>query len=167
MTVTTTAELVPVPAAEAESFDTFYARMWPSMARLAHLVAGSAALGEEVAQDAFLGLQQRWGSVERPEAYVRTAVVNRARTAARRAARERPDDDLPEPPRADLSPESDVVWTFLRRLPARQRAAVVLRYYDDLPDRQIAQLLGCREATVRSLIHRALARLREVLPHDR
>ena len=166
MTVTTTAELVSVTAAEAESFDTFYARLWPSMARLAHLVAGSAALGEEVAQDAFLGLQQRWASVDHPEAYVRTAVINRARTAARRAARERPDHDLPEPS-ADLSPESDVVWTFLRRLPVRQRAAVVLRFYDDLPDAQIAQLLGCREATVRSLIHRALARLREVLPRDR
>ena len=131
------------------------------MARLAHLVTGSAALGEEVTQDAFLGLQQRWGSVEQPDAYVRSAVVNRARSAGRRARREQPG---PVPDRGrDLTPETDAVWDVLRRLPQRQRAAVVLRFYEDRPDDEIAALLGCRPATVRSLIHRALARLEGAL----
>ena len=63
----------------------------------------------------------------------------------------------------DLTPSTDAVWNELRRLPDRQRAAVVLRYYEDLADDDIAQLLGCRPATVRSLLHRALARLGEVI----
>ena len=146
---------------EVETFDACYRRLWPPMARLAHLVTGSAALGEEVAQDAFLGLQQRWGSVEQPDAYVRSAVLNRARSAGRRAQRERP-GEVPEHGR-DLTPEADAVWDVLRRLPQRQRAAVVLRFYADLPDDEIAALLGCRPATVRSLIHRALARLEGAL----
>lgn len=146
---------------EVETFEACYRRLWPGMVRLAHLVCGSEALGEEVAQDAFLGLQQRWHDVERPEAYLRSAVLNRARTAGRRAVRERP-GELPERG-VDLTPETDAIWGVLRRLPERQRAAVVLRFYEDLPDDAIAELLGCRPATVRSLIHRALARLEEVL----
>ena len=146
---------------EVETFDACYRRLWPAMARLAHLVTGSAALGEEVAQDAFLGLQQRWGSVEQPDAYVRSAVLNRARSAERRASRERP-GDVPEHGR-DLTPETDAVWDVLRRLPQRQRTAVVLRFYEDRPDDEIATLLGCRPATVRSLIHRALTRLEGAL----
>ena len=91
-------------------------------------------------------------------------MLNRARTAGRRAARERP---ATVPERAlDLTPTTDAVWDVLRRLPERQRAAVVLRFYEDRPDDEIAALLGCRPATVRSLIHRALARLEEVI-HDR
>lgn len=148
--------------AGSETFEECYRRLWPGMVRLAHLVAGSEALGEEVAHHAFLGLQQRWGSVEQPEAYVRSAVLNRARTAARRAVRERP--GLPAgDPGVDLTPETDAVWAVLRRLPERQRAAVVLRFYEDLPDEEVAALLGCRPATVRSLVHRALSRLEEVL----
>jgi RNA polymerase sigma factor (sigma-70 family) len=146
---------------EVESFEACYRRLWPSMVRLAHLVSGSVAVGEEVVQDAFLGLQQRWGDVEHPEAYVRSAVLNRARTAGRRAGRERP-GVVPDTGR-DLTPETDAVWEVLRRLPERQRAAIVLRFYEDRPDDEIAALLGCRPATVRSLIHRALTRLEGVL----
>jgi RNA polymerase sigma-70 factor (sigma-E family) len=150
-----------VVMSEVESFDACYRRLWPAMVRLAHLVCGSAAVAEEVVQDAFLGLQQRWGHVEHPEAYVRSAVLNRARTAGRRARRERP-GTVPEVAR-DLTPETDAVWDVLRRLPERQRAAVVLRFFEDRSEAEIASLLGCRPATVRSLIHRALARLQEVL----
>jgi RNA polymerase sigma factor (sigma-70 family) len=146
---------------QIETFEACYRRLWPQMVRLAHLVCGSEALGEEVVQDAFLGLQQRWHDVERPEAYVRSAVLNRARTAGRRSWRERP-GDVPERG-LDLTPETDAVWGVLRTLSERQRAAVVLRFYEDLPDDEIARLLGCRPATVRSLVHRALARLQEVL----
>ena len=98
---------------EVESFEACDRRLWPSMVRLAHLVSGSVAVGEEVAQD--------------------------------------------------LTPETDAVWDVLRRLPELQRAAVVLRFYEDRPDDEIAELLGCRPATVRSLIHRALTRLQGVL----
>ena len=158
--------MVPLPVAARlmgveSDFDACYRRLWPGMVRLAHLVSGSEALGEEVAQDAFLGLQQHWDTVEHPDAYVRSAVLNRARTAARRASRERL-GEVPDRPR-DLSPETDAVWDVLRRLPDRQRAAVVLRFYEDLPEVEIARLLGCRPGTVKSLLHRALARLKGVV----
>lgn len=146
---------------DVETFEGCYRRLWPGMVRLAHLVCGSESVGEEIAQEAFLALRQRWDDVADPDAYVRSAVINRARTASRRAARERP-GAVPERG-LDLTPETDAVWHVLRRLPERQRAAVVLRYYEDLPDPEVAELLGCRPATVRSLIHRALARLEEVL----
>jgi RNA polymerase sigma factor (sigma-70 family) len=58
-------------------------------------------------------------------------------------------------------PELDETWDMLRRLPDRQRIALVLRFYEDLPEREIADLLGCRPGTVKSLIHRGLARVRK------
>ena len=64
---------------------------------------------------------------------------------------------------AVTSLETDETWSALARLPARRRAAVVLRYYADLPLAEIAQVLGCRTGTVKSMLHRALNDLREVL----
>ena len=81
------------------------------------------------------------------------------------AAREDPDivDGVAEQGRAD---DADVLGTALATLPYRQRAALVLRYYSDLPDAEIAVALGCRPGTVASLVHRGLERLREVVDHD-
>jgi RNA polymerase sigma factor (sigma-70 family) len=90
--------------------------------------------------------------------YVRTAVVNRCRSWGRRRRLEherRPAPSEPTPFHADE------LWDALLRLDPRRRAAVVLRFYLDLPDTEIAELLGCRRATVRTSIHRALRTLRQ------
>src|SRR5262249_59682390 len=100
-------------------------------------------------------------------AYRRRAVINEyLRTRRLRSSGEVVTDRIPEQP-VPSSPEDQIadrvqLWAALGALSARQRAALVLRYYEDLPDHQIAILLGCREATVRSLASRGLAGLRQL-----
>jgi RNA polymerase sigma factor (sigma-70 family) len=123
---------------------------------------GSREVAEDVVQDAFIRVASSWERVQSPVAYLRTAVVNGARDHARRAERaaalrdRAPDPVLP----AELSP----MWELIQDLPDRQRHAVVLRFYLDLDFKQIADLLGCRSATARSLVRRALISLREDYP---
>jgi RNA polymerase sigma-70 factor (sigma-E family) len=129
--------------------------------RLAYLLTGSRAVAEDVVQDAFVQLHRRWDSVRAPAPYLRTSVVNGCRMHHRRNSREQARfADLV----ADVvQPETPVVLDALAHLPYRQRAALVLRYYEDRPEAEIADLLGCRPATVRSLVHRGLAALREAM----
>lgn len=143
------------------SFDGLFAARRVPMVRLATLLVGSAAIAEEVVQDAFVAVSERWDTVDRPDAYLRTSVVNgcagvlRRRTIEQRyrAARlEVADSELPEQV-IDLR-------TALDRLTDRQRLVVVLRYFADLRDEEIAEALGVRPGTVRSLAHRAIAALR-------
>jgi RNA polymerase sigma factor (sigma-70 family) len=131
------------------------------LARLACLLTGSTLVAEDVVQDAFVQLQLRWDTVERPGAYLRTAVVNGCRGYHRRLRRERASY-------ADLVstatlPETPIVLDVLGKLPYRQRAALVLRFYEDRSDEEIAALLDCRPATVRSHIRRGLQAMRKVL----
>jgi RNA polymerase sigma factor (sigma-70 family) len=139
----------------------FRARRDPSI-RLAVFLVGDVTLAEELVQDAFLEVTRRWHELDNPAGYLRTTVVNRCRNHRRRLALvgRRP---VPPPPLVTEAPELDELWSVLARLPARRRAAVVLRYYEDLPIAEIARLLGCREGTVSSLLHRGLADLRKVL----
>ena len=147
----------PSPAWEPGLVDLYRDRYGP-MVRLAYLLTGSNEVAEELVQDAFVRVHRAWDRAASPPAYLRTTVVNLCRSHHRRrrleiSRRPRPDDD------AVLV--ADELWDALARLPHRHRAALVLRFYEDLPDRDIAALLGCREATVRSSIHRGLARLRK------
>lgn len=128
--------------------------------RLAYLLTGSDDVAVDVAQDAFVALHRKWDSVADPRAYVRRSVVNGATSWKRRQARKR---SLPIPPIADAELDADELGDVLARLPARQRAAVVLRYYDQCSHDDIAQTLGCRPGTVGSLLNRALATLKEEL----
>jgi RNA polymerase sigma factor (sigma-70 family) len=73
----------------------------------------------------------------------------------------------PPPEIAQEGPELDELWSVLARLPERRRAALVLRYYEDLPVNEIARLLGCRPGTVSSLLHRGLADVKEFVGHGR
>ena len=129
--------------------------------RLATLLVGSPAIAEAVVQEAFASVRERWADLERPDAHLRTSVVNgctgilRRRTIEQRyrAARiEVADSELPEQ-LIDLRGALD-------RLTDRQRLVVVLRHFADLPDEEIAEALDSRPATVRSLAYRALAALR-------
>jgi RNA polymerase sigma factor (sigma-70 family) len=105
---------------------------------------------------------RRWDQLDNPAGFLRTVLVNRCRNHRRRlgVGRRR----LPPPPRLTVEdPDLDETWQTLAALPERRRAALVLRYYEDLPVHEIAVLLGCRPGAVSSLLHRGLADLRKVL----
>ncbi len=146
---------------ESVSFERFYADRYAWGVRLARDLTGDAAVAEELAQEAFIAVRRRFDSVDHPAAYLRAAIVNSTRSYGRRRALER----RHTPPATDPSTPDHLVELadVLNRLPLRQRSAIVLRYLEGLDDEEIAGLLGCRRSTVRSLIHRGLQGLREVL----
>ncbi len=146
---------------EAVTFERFYADRYAWAVRLARDLTGDAAVAEELAQEAFIAVRRRFADVDHPASYLRAVIVNAARSYGRRRLLERrhapsaPDPSTPE----HLVELADV----LNGLPLRQRSAIVLRYLEGLDDDEIAGLLGCRRSTVRSLVHRGLHDLREVL----
>lgn len=145
------------------SFDEVFAAARAPMVRIAFLIIGSRAVAEEIAQDAFAGLFTRFDKVDNPTAYVRTAVVRGAVSWKKRRAMET--DRLArvaEPGPTGIG-ETDTTWDALRALRPERRAVLVLRYYEDLSHAQIADLLGCPVATVRTRLHRGLSDLRKEL----
>ncbi|MEP9363964.1 SigE family RNA polymerase sigma factor [Nocardioides sp. CN2-186] len=152
-----------------EEFDEFFRATWPRLFRTAYAVAGDAASAEDALQVAYARAYASWRrirSVDHPEAYVRRIVVNEIIGTRRRGwwQRERPHAS-PEPPGSVASPELGVVdraavWEAVRTLPPRQRAVIVLRYYEDLSEQEIAAALGCSAGTVKSQASAALANLR-------
>ena len=139
-------------------FEDFYAERWPYAFRLAALMTHDAEAGADIAQDVFANMSRRWATIDRPDAYLQRAVTNASsnwRRSGRRAAGKlhllvaRGPDDVPFDGLADA----------VARLPFRQRAVVVLRYYADMSEAEIALALDCRPGTVKSLSARALASL--------
>jgi RNA polymerase sigma factor (sigma-70 family) len=151
----------PRPAsASCGDIEQLYRSRSAAMVSLAFLLTGSRQAAQDVVHDAFVELHRRWDMIAEPEAYLRRAVVNRSNSLLRRRAVRR-DARLDRPGVAVDHP--DELWDALGRLTARRRAAVVLRFYADVSDEEAAELLGVRPATVRSLVHRALEDLREVV----
>jgi RNA polymerase sigma-70 factor (sigma-E family) len=149
------------------SFDDFVVARGHSLTKLAHLLSHDRGEAEDLVQDTLASAYARWHKVERaeyPEAYVRRMMVNRHISLWRRhRGRVQLRHVLPERSLPDPSATSDLslaLRDIVRTLPAKQRAAVVLRYYADYADADIADALGCSEATVRSQISRALTTLR-------
>ncbi len=144
-----------------------YVRHAPDALRLAYLLTGDRALAEDLVQEAFARLVGRLVHLRRSDAfpaYLRQMVVNLSRMHFRRRRVERAFLDrhrerAPEPGSPDIDLQQDL-WSAVQRLPERQRAAIVLRYYEDLPEHQIADLLRCRPGTVRSLLSRGMQTLR-------
>ena len=140
----------------------------PALLRTAYLLTGNAVAAEELVQDTLVHLYSRWERVEAadvPLAYVRRSLANSFVTQKRRpSSREHAVAELPD--RADgrdafaRVSDRDELWGLLSTLPERQRAALVLRYFHDQSDAEIAESLDCRLGTVRSLISRGLATLR-------
>ena len=137
-----------------------YEREWAPLLRLAYLLVGARTVAEDLVQDAFLRLHAAWARVDDPLAYVRTCVVNGARDHHRHRAVV---DRTPVPRAEAVVDRPDELGHVLAGLPVRQHAALGLRYHLDLSDEAIAAALGCRPSTVRSLLRRGLARLREEL----
>ena len=141
-------------------FTAFYRAAWPNAVRLAALLVQDARVAEDLAQEAFTRVFPKWSRVENPEAYLRVAVVNACRTWQTRRATERAKLPLVVGDAfADLA--FDTLADAVAALPYRQRAALVLRYHLGLSEAEIAEALGCRPGTVKSLTSRALAALRK------
>jgi RNA polymerase sigma factor (sigma-70 family) len=137
-----------------------YAEEADRLRRVAYLMVGRREAAEEIVHDAFARTYGRWASIDNPGGYLRTTVVNLCVAWQRRATMERErtprPDRLHEPP-----PELDEMWALLQGLPPDLRAVLVLRFYEDLPDDEIARVVGCARATVRTRVHRAIRQLRE------
>jgi RNA polymerase sigma-70 factor (sigma-E family) len=137
-----------------------------ALTRFAYVLCGDRGLAEDLVQDTYVSLLRRYGGdlpLDAPMAYARRAVVNaNVSRGRRRSSTELASGDLPDQPvEMVTSDEQDAMWRALAVLPHRQRAVLVLRYYVDLADREIAKVLGASEGTVRSLAARAFAALRD------
>ena len=149
-----------------------FAEFAPGAIRLAYLLTGDRPLAEDVVQEAFVRVGGRLRHLRDPEGfgpYLRRTVVNLVRTEFRRRRLQRRHDALERPePASDLAGlgailERDRLRAALLQLSARQRAAIVLRFYEDLSEREVADILGVRPGTVGSLVSRGLAILRASL----
>jgi RNA polymerase sigma-70 factor (sigma-E family) len=167
MTVTSGASGTPDTTADADDFAAFVAARSQALLRTACLLTGNWATAEDLLQTALAKTYLRWDSVRRhgaAEAYVRRVLVTTWATWWRRRWRgEVPTERLPDAAGPDAGHAYDdrqPLWAALAELPRKQRAVVVLRYYEDLPDVEVARVLGCSEQTVRSQCSRALAKLR-------
>ena len=148
------------------AFGEFYAGEYQRMVRVAYLVTGSNETAQDVVQDSFVGVWRRWEQLRDPSGYLYRSVVNGCRSHHRRVAREQRSRSVNGPvwsasPAAPMVPNELV--DALASLPHRQRAALVLRFYDDLSEVETAAVLGCRPGTVGSLVHRGLAQLKRVI----
>ena len=150
--------IVPVEVVVREPFDTLYHREFAGLVRLAMVLVDNQEQAEEVVQDAFAALYLKYKLVSTPLPYVRASVLNGSRKVLRRRMLMR---RLPAEPQADGALVYNHVIDAVRRLPARKRAAVVLRYELQLTDAEIAETLKVPIGTVKSTLHRAIARLRE------
>lgn len=142
-----------------------------ALLRFAYLLTGDGYLAEDLTQEALVRAHRRWSAIERdnPEPYLRKTIVRqylswrRRRSSTETVIADFPDRPDPSTP-ADRVVERDEMWSMLLTLPRAQRAVLVLRYYEDLTDADIADVLGCSESTVRVHAFKALKRLRTTCP---
>ena len=155
-----------------EAIATLYATHYTTLVRTGGLLLNNFGEGEEVAQEAFVRLYAAWGRIEQPEhalPYQRATVVNLARSRLRgravvRRHRVEPEAPAPSPEHAVLDAhDRRAMLATLRRLPARQREAVILRYYGELHEAEVAQAMGISPGAVKSHLHRGLAALAQEL----
>jgi RNA polymerase sigma-70 factor (sigma-E family) len=149
-----------------------YTSHWASLVRLVTMLTRDSSVAEEIVQDAFVALHRRWSGLADPGAaagYLRTSVVNGARSAMRHrdVAERHRQPGPPEPAgpeeRAVRRTEDARVMAALRTLSRRQQEVLVLRYYGDFSEQEIAVALGLSKGSVKSHAHRALSALRAAL----
>lgn len=156
------------------TFEEFAVSQLPAVLKFAAVLAGDRATAEDLAQEVLARAYARWDKIvclDRPEFYVRKMILNEFLSWHRRSARQiraigaaaQTATTAPDP--AQAYTERQALLTELAKLPRRQRAVLVLRYYEDRGDAEIADLLGCSPGTVRGYASRALATLRiEISP---
>jgi len=145
------------------NFTEFFELASPYMVRLGYLLLGERAAAEDIAQDVLEQVYKRWPSLREDSllAYAHAAVVNRARSVGRRRAVANKFSAILATPEfsADDQVGDPWLWRHVQSLPRRQREVVVLRYWCDLTEAEIAKVLGVSAGTVKSSAHRALAQL--------
>lgn len=154
-------------SAEA-AFRDFVEARWQALVRIAYLLVGDHGYAEDLVQVALVRTHRNWHRIRRsdaPEAYVRKVLVNLASSHWRRLWRrvEHPAAHLPDRATPDPTTDADQrdeLWSALSALPPRMRAVLVLRYFADMSEAEIAAALGCSAGTVKSQASRGLARLR-------
>jgi RNA polymerase sigma-70 factor (sigma-E family) len=163
---------VPAPETDPEAqLRHFVQTAWPRLLRTAWLMCGDQHEAEDLTQTTLVKVVRSWARIERkddPYVYARAVLAN---TAASRWQRRRRHDQLmaadqgppPVPDPAAAVVLRDAVWRALNTLPARTRAVLVLRYFEDLTEAQIAQTLGCSVGSVKSQASRGISRLRAQL----
>ena len=159
---------------EADGFAAVFQAHQRAVYQLAFVLCGDASLAEDATAEAFAGVYRRW-SASRPAdpgAYLRRAVVNQLHGRFRRLRLERANaarrsgDDRGSRTFEDWSADHDELCRALLTLPPRQRAAVVLRYFEDLPETEVADVLGTSVGTVKGYVSRGLDRLRQELDEE-
>ncbi|MDY7104147.1 MAG: sigma-70 family RNA polymerase sigma factor [Actinomycetota bacterium] len=146
----------------AATFDDVFRREHPRVVRLVYAMTRSNDVAQDVAQEAFARLLERWATVSSPEGFVRTTAVNRVRDRERhRVVRRRVLRSLER--REPATSELDYLADALAELPAKRRAMVVLRFYEQRSVDEIAEILDVRPGTVKSGLSRSLRQLKEAL----
>jgi RNA polymerase sigma-70 factor (sigma-E family) len=155
---------------DTPTFEEYAAAAWPSLYRYAYLLAGNHPDAEDVAQQTLIKAHRAWtrvASSDSPNAYVRRMLTNTYLSGKRPRARslELLTDELPEKPAAPPATDQgrQALWPHVTALPPRQRAVIVLRYFEDLSEAEIADVLGCSRGNVKSTAHRALKALRAAI----
>ncbi|MEU6645930.1 SigE family RNA polymerase sigma factor [Saccharomonospora sp. NPDC046836] len=160
---------------DEQAFAEYFAAKRDSVRRTAYLLCGDWHRADDLAQTAFVALHRKWRKIRDRtalDAYVRTTLVRATIDESRRPwRRERQSDELPErpqaePPLADRVATREDLLAGLRKVPPRQRAVLVLRYFEGLDVSGVAQALGCSEGNVKSQTARGLANLRTVLGEE-
>jgi RNA polymerase sigma-70 factor (sigma-E family) len=146
------------------AFADFYRATFTDMARLAYLLTGSMETAHDLVQDSFVRLHGKWDRVSEPRAYLRRTVVNACRSHHRRVHVQRRHSATSRIDAVDLG--ADEMTDAIAALPYRQRAAIVLRFYDDRSEAETAAVLGVPVGTVKSSVSRGLARLAELLGEE-
>jgi RNA polymerase sigma-70 factor (sigma-E family) len=149
------------------TFEEFAATRLDAVVRFATVLTNDRGLAEDVVQEVLIRAHARWAQIEsldQPEAYVRRMIVNEFYSWRRKWARiaPRPAEELDGPldDHAATIADRRTLLAEVAKLPRKQRAVLVLRYYEGLPDAEIAATLGCNETTVRGYAFRALKALR-------
>jgi RNA polymerase sigma-70 factor (sigma-E family) len=143
------------------AFGELYSAQRDRLIRLAYVLTGSQMAAEDIVQDTFIRVGPRLDDLNEPGAYLRRSVINACYSWHRRQSRERL--AVADPPAAVLPGEHVEMWDALAHLPSARRTVLVLRYYLDLPEAEVAAILGWRIGTVKSATHRALRDLRRIL----
>lgn len=163
-----------MPTPDAAAFDAYVNDRGSSFLRFAYVLSGDYHLAEDLVQEALVKVHRRWSKlqdVQQPGAYVRKAILNQYLSwRRRRSSSEQPEmleeESIQRPDHAERVADRDELWTALAGLPRQQRAVLVLRFYEDMDDDEIAGLIGCSPRTVRSHASRGLARMRGVVRAD-